>query len=480
MFKSFIGKFILFFWLFFFVVTLPIYFFSNFQFKEIIKASEKEKVEVTLKALKPIISIHMFLDQEKQLNELLDNMFEYDYIKSIMLVSKDQNILYKRIIKTHHQDQLMLYKSDIPDMLSSEKAAEIRIQYSNKHMEHFNEKISIILISTFLFSLLIFSVMYYYIRFDLVALKKISHALKEYSKTKGTKKITHQSISSEIKTIADVANEMFVNIAQYVKKLKSFNHELESKVQEEIKKQQTQERMMVHQSRQAAMGEMLESIAHQWRQPLNIIGLATANLETEYELGIIDKEKFHEKMELISKNINYMSDTIDDFRDFLNPKKTSKSFEAKKSIESVLGILDAQLKNYNINYQFSGDLNPIFKGIENEFKQVIIIILNNSKDAIKLIQQSNPKLKGNISINISRQNGYGVIKICDNGGGIDESIIDSVFNPYFTTKENANGTGIGLYIAKNIIESRMKGDISVKNTNEGCCFSISLPLSNES
>ncbi|WP_373070614.1 sensor histidine kinase [Sulfurimonas sp.] len=480
MFKSFIGKFIFFFWLFFFIVTVPIYYFSNYQFKEIIKKSEQEKITITLKTLKPIISIHIFLDQKKQLHELLNNMFEHDDIKSIKLLSKNGDELFNKSLDDICLNKLSEHKTTILDTISNTKVADLYIYYSNKHMQHFNDRIVIILATTFLSSLLVFLLVFFYIRYDLVALKNIANALKEYSKTKTTKKILQSSRSIEISTIANVANEMFINIAEYLKQLESFNIKLEKRVKEEIEKQQNQEKMMIHQSRQAAMGEMIESIAHQWRQPLNIIGLATVNLETQYALGQIDDKNFHEKMDVISKNINYMSDTIDDFRDFLNPKKTMSNFEATNSIEDVLGILDAQLKNYNIKYILNNGSKIHFKGVENEFKQVIIILLNNSKDAIKLQRKQQHDFEGRINIQITSQNNFGIIKICDNGGGIESDIIESIFNPYFSTKHNANGTGIGLYIAKNIIESRMKGNIWVKNTNDGCCFTISIPLNNES
>jgi signal transduction histidine kinase len=476
MFKSFVGKFVFFFWLFFLVVTLPIYFFTTYHFKDIITASESEKATITFNSLKPIISIHIFLAQEKQLEELLNDTFNDNHIKSIKLISVDKELLYSKEIYHIDKKNTITYTVDIPDLVNHDKVATLYLEYYNHHLTQYYEKISSVIIYTTLFSLLIFLVVFSYIRYDLIALRNIANALKKYSKTKNTDKIVHSSRSKEISTIANVANEMFVNIDEYVEELKSFNSKLEKRVKSEINKQQNQEKMMVHRSRQAAMGEMLESIAHQWRQPLNIIGLACVNLETDYTLGQIDDKKFHDKMDLISKNINYMSDTIDDFRDFLNPRKTMVDFEAKKSIEDVLGILSAQLKNYNIDYKLETDCEIHFKGVENEFKQVIIIILNNSKDAIKLKRNEKNDFQGKIDIKITSQNKYGIIKICDNGGGIKENVLEHIFNPYFSTKQNSNGTGIGLYIAKNIIESRMKGDIWAKNTKEGCCFTISIPL----
>jgi PAS domain S-box-containing protein len=258
--------------------------------------------------------------------------------------------------------------------------------------------------------------------------------------------------------------------------LKSFNEELEKRVKEEIEKQQNQERLMIHQSRQAAMGEMLESIAHQWRQPLNIIGLATANLETKYAMGSLDKNDFHEKMEIVSLNINYMSDTIDDFRNFLDPQREMIAFSPQKSVEDILTILSAQLKSNKIIQTLNRDCLLSFYGVENEFKQVMFILFNNAIDSIKIQIEENIIEQGNITISLICQGNQGIIEVRDNGAGVNNDIIDSIFDPYFTTKNHSHGMGIGLYIAKSIIETRMNGLLSVENIKDGCCFRIALPL----
>jgi signal transduction histidine kinase len=475
LFKSFINKFVFFFWSFFFVVTIPIFFFITFQFKDIIKTSEEQKVNIIFNSLKPTISIHMFLDQDKQLKELLDNMFKNKDVKSVKLISKDNIELYVKK-QDNTKGTTQIYSSEVLDLLNHEKIATLYLEYSNQSLNKFNEKILVVLIVTLIFSVVVFLFVFFHIRDDLITLRSIAISLTKYASTKKIEPIAQTSKSIEISTIANIANEMLINIADYVKQLKSFNTELEKRVKEEVDKQQNQEKLMIHQSRQAAMGEMLESIAHQWRQPLNIIGLATVNLETQVAFGNINNDEFSDKIGIITKNIQYMSDTIDDFRDFLNPQKAMIAFEPKKSIEDVLNILNAQLKNYKIDTTINSSCNTNIYGVENEFKQVIIIILNNSKDAIKQKQIRDKSVDGKVYIKIDCQNGYLTIKICDNGGGISDDVITHVFDPYFSTKQNANGTGIGLYIAKNIIESRMKGNISVKNTNEGCCFSISLPI----
>lgn len=261
--------------------------------------------------------------------------------------------------------------------------------------------------------------------------------------------------------------------------LTSFNAILEKRVSEEVEKQQNQERLMIHQSRQAAMGEMLESIAHQWRQPLNIVGLATANLETQFSIGAMNNKEFHEKMGIIALNIKYMSDTIDDFRKFLNPQRETTIFDARNSIDEVLTILDAQFHSNKIINTLDISCKPLLYGVENEFKQVMFILLNNSVDAIKMQTEKNSALDGTINVVVTCRNNHGIIEVSDNGGGIDTYIIDTIFNPYVTTKSDSYGTGIGLYIAKNIIETRMKGTLSVKNIASGACFTITLPLVRE-
>lgn len=260
--------------------------------------------------------------------------------------------------------------------------------------------------------------------------------------------------------------------------LESFNSELEKRVKEETEKQQKQERMLLHQSRQAAMGEMLESIAHQWRQPLNIIGLATVNLETLYEMDVLSRENFYEKMKIITTNIEYMSHTIDDFRKFLHPDREVVVFSPQKSIKDVLDILNAQMNSNTIRCEWVGESDILYYGVENEFKQVIMILMNNAIDAIKLRLSDKKTEEGKITIKNGKVDNYGVIEVLDNGGGISKAIIDKVFNPYFTTKHDSYGTGIGLYIAKNIIESRMRGTLEVKNQGDGCRFIITIPLMN--
>ena len=470
MLKTLTGKFTLFFWFTFLIITLSVYLFGTFSIKEIFQSSEREKVAIMLNTLKPTIALNISFKQEKELYKILLTILKE---KNIQSISIESNFYTKNIHKIKKENiQLMHYKTAIKDPFSNQKIAQIKVTYTNENILFLYNKITKLMLFLFLFALILFLGFYIFIKNELNALRDIALSLQSYSQNKKLTPIKIKHTSDEIQTISSVANEMMINLSEHVTKLKSFNYQLEQQVAEKVKELSEQERVMIHQSRQAAMGEMLESIAHQWRQPLNIIGISCANLETEYTLGILQEENFHKRMDVISENISYMSNTIDDFRNFLNPDREQSSFSPKETIADVVKILSAQLDNNNISLKIVEEQEITFVGIENEFKQVLFVLINNAKDAIKSRISDKYIEKGTIEIRLYRENEKNFISFCDNGGGIKEEILNSIFDPYFSTKFAASGTGIGLYIAKNIIESRMNGEIYVKNRDEGCCFYI--------
>jgi len=474
MFKTLISKFSFFFWLIFLISNVLIYFFSTVYIKNILTSSEEDKISLMLNTIKPAIAFDISFNQEEQLHQLLDNILQYSGIKAVQIDYTNQ----KKILKTKKNEttkKLFVYKSSITDPFSKTIIATINISYSNENINNLQNKILIIQWYIFIFTLILFLIFFLYVKKDLNALRTISNSLQKYSKSRTIKPIKLKNKSQEITTIAKIANEMMSDISQYVKELKTFNIELEKQVEIKIQKEKTQEKMMIHQSRQAAMGEILESIAHQWRQPLNNISISVANLELKAILNTIDNATLIEKLQTISLNTNYMSDTIDDFRNFLSPDSKKVLFNPLNSINEVFTILDAQLKSKHIKYTIEEINHVEFLATENEFKQVLFVLINNAKDAILSKIENQKATSGNIHICIYQDNKYNFIDIKDNGVGIKDDIIESIFEPYFTTKFAAQGTGIGLYIAKNIITSRMEGSISVKNLKEGCCFTIKIP-----
>jgi PAS domain S-box-containing protein len=252
-------------------------------------------------------------------------------------------------------------------------------------------------------------------------------------------------------------------IKQLQHDLESLNKNLEQKVTSQVEDIRQKDQMLLHQSKLAAMGEMIGAIAHQWRQPLNALNINIQNLDDDFEDGLIDKQFIDNFIETNSQTIQFMSKTIDDFRNFYTIKKIKENFSVKKAIKETVTMQSAQLNHHNINLIIEGTDFKI-EGYQSEFKQVILNLVNNAKDAIveKGIEH------GEIKIIIDKNQ----ILFKDNAKGIDKEIIERIFEPYFTTKEQGKGTGIGLYMSKIIIEENMGGKLSVKNNSHGAIFTI--------
>lgn len=246
-------------------------------------------------------------------------------------------------------------------------------------------------------------------------------------------------------------------------KIEEINKGLKQKIKDALNQNSQQLRLLQQQSKLASMGEMIGAIAHQWRQPLNALNINIQNLDDDFEDGLIDRDFLDNFINKNSKIINFMSKTIDDFRNFYRVDKVKKDFYVKKAIRDVLSIQAVQLKEHNIKILLTGD-DKLIKGYESEFKQVILNLINNAKDALIESNIKNPKI--NIEILGNR------LLIKDNGGGIPSDVLNRIFEPYFTTKEQGQGTGLGLYMSKMIIEDNMHGKLSVWNERDWAVFEI--------
>ena len=261
----------------------------------------------------------------------------------------------------------------------------------------------------------------------------------------------------------------------YIYYHKRLNIELEIRVEDEIKKQKAQEEILIHQSRSAEIGEMINNIAHQWRQPLNNLSLTIQNIGFKYENDVLTKEELNETIDKSKMIINSMSNTIDTFRNFFEPTKNKNLFKVEHSIENTLEILSSTLRFYNIEVVKEIIDDVEIYDYENEFSQVLLNIITNARDALV----SNKIEKPIIKVNVSKIENNVIVKIKDNANGINEEIIDRIFEPYFTTKGKGNGTGIGLYMSKLIIEKNMNGKLTVKNDNDGAVFIITLNITKQ-
>ncbi len=282
-------------------------------------------------------------------------------------------------------------------------------------------------------------------------------------------------------------------------KIKDLNKNLEQKVIEEVKKRQIQEDLLIQKSKMATMGEMINSIAHQWKQPLNSLSLLVQDIKEAYIFNQLNSRYIDETIETAMNHIKFMSDTVNDFRDFFKPTKVKVKLDVNLIINSVLVIVLSELKSLRI--RFNHECRCFFHEMSlencaiintcayevlnvvvypNEIKQVLLNIIVNAKDAIvsaRIKGVLKDSEHGLIELITVREPNCIKIIIKDNGGGIPENLLNKIFEPYFTTKGD-EGTGIGLYMSKIIIEVNMGGKIYVQNTDTGAAFTLELPAEN--
>jgi len=248
------------------------------------------------------------------------------------------------------------------------------------------------------------------------------------------------------------------------------NEKLEIRVDEEIKKNEYQKDLLFQQSKMASMGEMIGNIAHQWRQPLNALSGLVVWINMKHRMKQLTEDDmiiFKVKSNTI---IQKMSSTIDDFRNFFSPNKSIDTFSVNSAIDEAIKFVRDSLIANRIEIIKDFKTTKEIKNYKNELIQVLLNIFNNSKDAIKEQNIEN----GLVTISLEENKKSVIIKIQDNGGGIKQNIIDRVFEPYFTTKFKSDGTGIGLYMSKMIIEESMHGKIKLENVKNGVLTTIEL------
>jgi len=268
---------------------------------------------------------------------------------------------------------------------------------------------------------------------------------------------------------------MVEDISEWVrseKALADLNTHLNQRVAEEVEKNRRLDQVLIAQGRQAAMGEMIGHIAHQWRQPLGALGLVISNIRDAHRLGRLTPEFMEQSREDSQRLIQKMSSTINDFMNFFRQNKNETCFSVLDQVHQALALVDASFKHSRIAVQVVGAPFEVL-GSANEFSQVLLNLLSNAKDAI-LDRHSEG---GTVAVHLEQVGTEGVVRILDNGGGIPAGILDRIFDPYFSTKEL--GTGIGLYMSKMIIVRSLKGRIEARNVDGGAEISIHLPIAAE-
>ncbi len=339
-----------------------------------------------------------------------------------------------------------------------------------------DKKIAIFYITILIALVLIYLVIKKYLN----AINKLTKAMNDVSADKNYETITMDT-KDEIGLLANsfnymgselnnLHNSMQKEIENKTKELKELNEQLEVKVKVEVEKNRQKENHIIQQSRLAQMGEMISMIAHQWRQPLSAISSTSSAINIKAQLTHLDNDTAIELSNKISQYAQHLSSTIDDFREFFKSNKEKRDTTYDELIQSVLNIIEVSVKNKNINLIKNLNCKDTFNTYPNEIKQVILNLIKNAEDILLEKNIKNPTIKIETSC--------GILTISDNGGGISEDIKEKIFDPYFSTKTKKDGTGLGLYMSKTIIEEHCGGRLSVSNDKDGAVFSIILEVNN--
>ncbi len=292
------------------------------------------------------------------------------------------------------------------------------------------------------------------------------------------KKRLRELVDEKTKSLYDTNKEL----EESHDELQILNENLEQKILEEVAKNREKDHMLFEQTKLAALGEMIGNIAHQWRQPLSIISTVASGIQLHNSMGIpYTQEELDQKMEDIVRKTKYLSDTIDDFRNFIRGEGEKELFDLKELFDSFRNLVYPMVKENHIHFSIKIEGDIEFNGYKNELIQSLLNLFNNAKDALV---EHNFEKERYIVIDAFLQDSHLMITCKDNGGGISESIMNKIFEPYFTTKHQSIGTGLGLHMTYKLITTRMDGSISVSNETfkvedrdyQGALFVIKLPL----
>ena len=412
------------------------------------KANESfySKIEHNKEIYSASISTLLYSLNEEVIKSIINSVYKDKEIMKLELIDNTKSINITLDNKKYKSENLV--KSVIDLNYNDEDLGQFIIYYSKEVIiKHLKEYKLIIFTFALLLIILLSSVVYFFINKVSLSLKLLTNA---------SMKIADGDLSKEVNI--DREDEIGLLSEQFNLMRESLINRRDTNIKQlaEIKEKDL---LLIQQTKMAAMGEMLENIAHQWRQPLSIISTASTGAKLKKELDCLSDDELKSILTNINNSAQYLSQTIEDFRTFFNPKDNIKNeFYIEETITKTLKLLNSQftskdiviIKNIN-NYKIVS--------IENEIIQILINILNNARDA--LVMKENQKRL--IFINAYEKNDGSYIEILDNAGGIKTDIIDRIFEPYFTTKHKSQGTGIGLYMSQVIINNHLNGNLFVSN-----------------
>lgn len=404
--------------------------------------------------------------KEKQEAMVLERVFWRDMNRKFQKVDQEGSFYKEEVVEGES-----VYYDYYTQLLSIKLTGEHRLRFlSNIRIDVsefilMQKKLQQLFYSVVAFAVLLFVVLFFIVKQSLLKpIQVLSRAMHSKSLVKNKK----------IQTKGDELSLLITQYNSMLEDLNSLHRNLAGRVEEEVKQNLQQKKMLELQSRQAQMGELLSMIAHQWKQPLSIISGLTQNIGDAKQFGELDDALLESSNEKILSQVEYMSQTIDDFKNFFKREKNKKNFRLKHTVQEALELVGNVYEKAEINIVINGDESLQSHGHPNEYKQVLINILNNARDAF--IERGITARK--VEILIYKEGDMAVVTIEDNAGGIPEAIIGKIFDSYVSTKGEEKGTGIGLYMSKIIIEENMGGVLSVENTTAGARFKIATSLNN--
>ena len=479
---------------------MTIFIYQNYEtvYKQMESFENKKFVSIA-KTVEPVISINLSLGLKSGYIETLEQLIStHPEIMYITLSDKLKQTIYEKKQLNIDSDifskkHLHSYEIAIQDRLLNSTSAYMNIYYTHSiHLKTIVEKYKyfmLIVFVLFFISIFIFAILVYY---AIRPLARLTKTLASYKPGAYLKMLPMQG-KSEVSVINNTTVDMLDKIDEYTKTLESkvsqrtqelnnanleltktknnlqqLNSKLEVKIEEELTIRMKFEKELAHKSHLASMGEMIDNIAHQWRQPLMNINSILINIDRAYEIGKLDEYYLEKKIKEAVNVTTHMSQTIEDFRHFFRKDKKLQNININKILQQSFELLSNVLEEITICFDTSNHFTII--GYKNELIQVIISMLTNAIDVLN--QRDIKEKKIFLSIKDSEQDIKIIIE--DNAGGINIKDIKRVFEPYYSTKHQYGGTGLGLYICKVIIEENMNGTIKVSNTDKGAQFIITL------
>ena len=424
----------------------------------------KKRLELILPSI--IWNLQLNLLQDIIKTESLDKS-----IDAITVKDSDNNIIAsitKKDIDIHK------YSTQFSIVHSNEVIAFVTLYHNHFKIEQAKDQIlQNLIVKAFIIIILLIIIFSFFVnKFILTNIAKLQKGISLFANDKDFSKTIFVNTNDELGFLAREFNNMKNELKDSFKKLENLNKELKDKVALEVEKNREKDKQLFESSKMAQMGEMIGNIAHQWRQPLSAISMLSSGYKTQKMLGIeYSNEELDKTFDKITERTEFLTQTIEDFRNFVKQDNDLSNLNIKDVINSTVNILQDTVIHLNISINLNLDDDCMVRGLKGELSQVVLNIINNARD---ILQEKDIDNKS-IDVTLYKEKKNIIVKIQDNAGGIPDYVLPKIFDPYFTTKHQSQGTGIGLYMSKDIIEKHHYGKLIAGNDEDGAVFTIILP-----